>query len=282
MFVGRLPQYTRQTKGISPTALAVREALFLSKDPDSLLFNELPQACRLEPFSVSEADEGKLAAFSSSLKAALLDLERAYDDLLFDLRALLFKAFGFAEGDARERLRSRAAEIWEHCVEPRLKAFAAHLQGDQPEDAAWIASVATIVVGKEPSLWNDTDRARFEITLAELTRSFRHIETLVFKQTVLAKKGQKPEHILRIGVSEPRSKDLEAVVVVGEKESRRYEQTVVGVMELLERLGVNDNPELALAALASVSQGLLSDLLSANQGKVNASASAKAGKSEGA
>jgi hypothetical protein len=166
-------------------------------------------------------------------------------------------------------------------VEPRLKAFAAHLQGDQPEDAAWMASVATIIVGKEPGLWNDTDRARFEVTLAELTRSFRHIETLVFEETALAKKGQKPEHILRIGVSEPRSKDLEAVVVVGKKESRRYEQTVVGVTELLERLGVDENPELALAALASVSQRLLSDLLSANQGKVNASVGAKVGEDRG-
>jgi hypothetical protein len=274
-FVGRLPQYTRQTKGISPTALAVRETLFLSKDPDSLLFSELPRACGLEPFSVTETDEDKLAAFFSSLKAALLDLERAYDDLLFDLRSLLFKAFGFAEGDGRERLRLRAAEIWEHCVDPRLKAFAAQLQGDQSEDAAWMISVATIVVGKEPRLWNDTDRARFEVTLAELTRSFRHIETLVFEETALAKKGQKPEHILRIGVSEPRSTDLEAVVVVSKKESRRYEQTVVEVTELLERLGVDENLELALAALASVSQRLLYDLLNANHGKVSASVSAK-------
>jgi hypothetical protein len=224
---------------------------------------------------VTEADENKLAAFFSSLKAALLDLERAYDDLLFDLRSLLFKAFGFAEGDGRERLRLRAAEIWEHCVDPRLKAFAAQLQGDQPEDAAWMTSVATIVVGKEPRLWNDTDRARFEVTLAELTRNFRHIETLVFEETALAKKGQKPEHILRIGDSEPRSKDLEAVVVVSKKESRRYEQTVVEVTELLERLGVDDNLELALAALASVSQRLLYDLLNANHGKVSASASGK-------
>lgn len=269
-FFGRLPQYTKQTKNVPPVARAIKDALYSSKDPDALLFDELPRACGVEPFAAGGADDGQLATFFNTLKAALLDLERAYDDLLFDLRALLFKAFVFEEGEARERLRSRASEIWDHCVDPRLKAFVGQLQGDQPEDAAWIASVATIVVGKEPRLWNDADRARYEITLADLARSFRHIEALVFEEAAHTRRGRKPEHILRIGVSEPRSKDLEAVVIVGPKESRRYEEAVVGVTELLERLGVDDNPELALAALASVSQKLLSDLMNADPSKVSA------------
>jgi len=277
-FFGRLPQYTKQTKNISTTALAIKDALFSSKDPDALMFNELPHACGVEPFTASGAADGHLTAFFNSLKAALIELQRAYDDLLFELRDLLFKAFGFAEGEARERLRSRASQIWDHCVEPRLKAFAAQLQGDQPEDAAWIESVATIVVGKEPRLWNDTDRARFEITIADLARSFRHIETLVFAESARLKKGQKPEHILRIGVSEPRSKDLEAVVIVGREESRRYEEAVVRVTELLERLGVDDNPELALAALASVSQRLLADLMSTDPGRISAPRDTEVGK----
>lgn len=278
-FFGRLPQYTKQTKNLPPVAVAVKDALFSSKDPDALLFNELPRACGVEPFVASGTDEGQLTRFFNTLKAALLNLERAYDDLLFELRDLLFKAFGFNEGDARARLRTRAAEVWEHCVEPRLQAFVGQLQGDQPEDLAWIASVATIVAGKEPRLWNDTDRARYEITLADLARSFRHIETLVYEKAARVKKGQKPEHILRISVSESHSKDLEAVVAVGREESRRYEETVVQVTELLERLGVDANPELALTALASVSQKLLFDLLGAKPVK---SSGAMVGEAKGA
>jgi hypothetical protein len=267
-FFNRLPQYTKQTKNISAVALAIRETLYSSKDPDALLFSDLPRACGVEPFTANRSDDEQLADFFNTLKAALIELQRAYDDLLFELRALLFKAFNFSEDGARERLKMRAAEIWEHFVEPRLKAFATQLQGDQKEDAAWIESIATIVVGKEPRLWNDTDRARFEITLADLVRSFRHIETLVFEETSRLGKGQKPEHILRIGVSDRRSKDLEAVVVVGRKESRQFAEAVVRVGELLEQLGVDDNPELALAALASVSQRLLSDLMNVNPDKV--------------
>lgn len=277
-FFNRLPQYTRQTKNISTTALAIKDAIFSSKDPDTLLFNDLPHACGVEPFAANVAADGQLTTFFNCLKAALIELQRAYDDLLFELRALLFKAFGFAEGEARERLRTRAAEIWDHCVEPRLKAFTAQLQGDQPEDAEWIESVATIVVGKEPRLWNDTDRARFEITLADLARSFRHIEMLVFEETARLKKGKKPEHILRIGVSDRRSKDLEAVVVVGQKESRQYAEAVVRISELLEQLGVDNNPELALAALASVSQKLLADLMSVNLGNADTPNGDKLGK----
>jgi hypothetical protein len=267
-FFNRLPQYTKQTKNISPIATAIKEALYLSKDPDVLLFNDLPRACGVEPFAANEAVVAdQLNAFFSSLKGALIELQRAYDDLLFELQSLLFKAFNFGEGEARERIHARAKALIDHCVEPRLKAFALQLQDDYANEAAWIEAVATIVVGKEPRLWNDTDRARYEVTLADLVRNFRHIEALVFEENTRLEQGRKPEHILRISVSDRHSKDLEAVVVVEPQDSSKYAEAVVRLDELLEKLKLSDNPELALAALSSVSQKYLSDLINSDQNK---------------
>ncbi|MBV9925647.1 MAG: hypothetical protein JOZ96_11570 [Acidobacteria bacterium] len=271
-FFNRLPQYTKQTRNISPTATAIKEALFSSKDPDILLFSDLPRACGVEPFTATEAVvEDRLNIFFGLLKGALIELQRAYDDLLSELQSLLFKAFNFAEGDARERIRVRAAGLVDHCVEPRLKAFALQLQDDHANEAAWIEAVATIVVGKEPRLWSDTDRARYEVTLADLVRSFRRIEALVFEESARLEQGRKPEHILRISVSDRHSHDLEAVVVVEPQDSSKYAQAVVRLDELLEQLKLADNPELALAALSSVSQKYLSELTDSGQskGKIN-------------
>lgn len=277
-FFNRLPQYTKQTKNISPTAAAIKEALFSSKDPDVLLFNDLPRACGVEPFPANEAVVAdQLNAFFSSLKGALIELQRAYDDLLFELQSLLFKAFNFGEGEARERIRTRAKALIDHCVEPRLRAFALQLQDDYENEAAWIEAVATIVVGKEPRLWNDTDRARYEVTLADLVRNFRHIEALVFEESARLEQGRKPEHILRISVSDRHSKDLEAVVVVEPQDSSKYGEAVVRLDELLEQLNLAGNPELALAALSSVSQKYLSELIN-SAGKKSKIETANAGK----
>jgi hypothetical protein len=212
-----------------------------------------------------------------ALKGAVIELQRAYDDLLSELQSLLFKAFNFGEGEARERIRTRAKALIDHCVEPRLKAFALQLQDDYENEAAWIEAVATIVVGKEPRLWNDTDRARYEVTLADLVRNFRHIEALVFEESARLEQGRKPEHILRISVSDRHSKDLEAVVVVEPQDSSKYGEAVVRLDELLEQLNLAGNPELALAALSSVSQKYLSELIN-SAGKKSKIESADAGK----
>jgi NAD(P)-dependent dehydrogenase (short-subunit alcohol dehydrogenase family) len=55
------------------TAIAVREALFAAKEPDVLLFQQLPTACGFEPFSRPE-EERNLLKFFRTLREALAEL----------------------------------------------------------------------------------------------------------------------------------------------------------------------------------------------------------------
>jgi hypothetical protein len=260
-FFNGLPNYSRQTKNLSSTAISVRETLFDSKDPDMLLFYHLPRACGVEPFTASETGSEHLNVFFRSFKDALAELQRAYDDLLAELQTLLFKAFNMTEPSARQMIRSRAKVISEHCVEARLKAFVLHLSDDEPDAAMWIEAVATMIVGKLPKAWNDTDRARYEVTLSELVRSFRNIESLVFEQAKWLEQGVDPGHIIRIGVSDRHSKEIEAVVVVEKKDQQRFAEAIIELRSSLDNLHVSDNPELALAALAALSKEYLAELM---------------------
>ncbi|MCA1579162.1 MAG: hypothetical protein LC794_17575 [Acidobacteria bacterium] len=265
-FFTRLPQYTKQTKNISPTAIAIKEALFSSKDPDVLLFQQLPHACGVQPFSTKKAVvPDHLNSFFTALKGALRELQRVYDDLLVELEETLFKAFGFSDGTNRERLATRASELSVFCVDPRLKAFTHQIQESDTEESAWIESIATIVVGKEPRLWNDADRVRYDVGVTDLARSFRHLEVVVFEEVRRLEQGRKPDHILRISVGDRYTKDLEAVVVVEPQDSSTFATAVIQIDELLERLELASNPELALAALSSISQKYLSELLDSKQ-----------------
>jgi hypothetical protein len=259
-FFTRLPEYSKNTKSISPIADAVRTALFHAREPDALLFEGLPRACGVPPFPPTKMKGEDVSEFFRTLKSALLELQRAYDDLLAGLRKLLLQALSASDARGREMLRFRARTVMEHAVDPRLRAFILHLTDDQLQDAAWIEAIATLLVGKAPRGWTDADRARYEVTLIELVRNFRHMEALVFELTNRQNAGESPAAILRIGVTDRHTMDKEAVVVVQATEERRLAEAVIAVEECLDRLDLTSNAELTLATLGTVSRKFLSEL----------------------
>jgi hypothetical protein len=247
-FFNRLHPYNRQTKSLSATAIAVREALFAAREPDQLLFTDLPKACGFDPFLPNTRGSKNVDLFFRTLQKALLELQRAYDDLLASLQQMLFRAFGISSGKAREVIRSRALGAAEHAVESRLRAFLLHLTDNEQDDVVWIEAIASLLAGKPARMWTDMDRARYEITLSELTRNFRHIESLVLE---LGKRL--PAHIgdvVRIGVTDRFSKDRERVIVVEPHNQDAVAEGVIKIEEAIERQALSGSPELALAALA--------------------------------
>lgn len=259
-FFNRLPEYSKRTKTLTPRALAVREALISASEPDVLLFEDLPKACGHEPFLPTNARTQRVLAFFHALKSAFADLQRAYDDLLTDIQQLLFGAFDVTGAKPREVIRFRAQALLEHVVDPRLRAFIHHLSDEQLDDVGWIEAVATLLVGKTPRMWLDADRARYEVCLSELVRSFRHMEALAFELVRGKQLGRAPAHVLRIGVTDRHSKEREAVVAVEAADQPKFADAVIELEACLDRLAITSHPDLALAALAMVSRRFLSEL----------------------
>ena len=254
-FLHRLPTYCRETKRLSPQTIAVRSALLHAKEPDQLLFIELPIACGLEPFSPEESGGNRTIEFFVALRRSITELQRAYEDLLRDLQELLFRAFEITE---RSTLEARAKGIVSYCVESRLKAVTTTFANEHMDETLWVETVATTLTGKAPKSWNDDDRVRYEISLAETSRNVRHLEALLFEERQRADLGRKVEEIFRIGITDRHSMELGAVLVVEQGERRRFMETVVELQNRLEELGAT--PQIALAAMASISKGLLSQL----------------------
>jgi len=260
-FFNNLPPYTRTTRSLSPAALAVREVLVSAREPDRLLFEDLPRACGTEPFLPTATSQETVASFFKAFHAAVSELQRAYHDLLRELRELVFRAFSSVGSHGREAIRFRAQRVAPHAVEPRLKAFIHHLIEDSAEDTPWIEALATLLAGKAPRAWTDTDRAKYEVNLAELTRSFRHMEALVFDLARLTP----ADDVLRIGVTDRHSKDAEAVVVIETADQNRVAEAVIALESCLEGLDMTRHSSLALAALAKVSKRFLTELETAKE-----------------
>jgi hypothetical protein len=259
-FFNRLPEYVKRTDGLSPQAIAVREALFASRDPDILLFNDLPIACGLAPFDSGLANKGSVSKFFESLRASLGELQRCYDDLLSHLQQLLFQAFGESGGDGRKHLQQRATRVQEYAVEPKMKALMMHLTVEDLEEAQWIEAIATLLTAKPPKNWHDADRARFEVSVSELSRSFRHIEAMVFELQKSGVERESNAEVFRIGVMDQHTREAEAVVSVRGAQKFQVTEAVLDIEKILQSGGIAESPDLALAALAIVSRNFLAEL----------------------
>ena len=261
-FLHRLPGYTKQTRSLSREASGVRECLFGAKEPDLLLFRDLPQLFGLPPFEPGARANENVAVFMKSWRAALIELQRAYDDLVADIRNLVLRAFNVSSEHGRSLVQRRAAAVVENCVEPRLRAFAHHLSEAETPDTQWAEAIGTMLVGKVPKNWIDTDRARFEISLSEMTRSFRHIEAIVFEKSK-RNSAEEPARLMRLSVTDEFSAEKEVVVTVEKRDRDVLASGILQVRQTLSDLGLEEQRDLALAILGTVAQ----DYIPENKGE---------------
>jgi hypothetical protein len=158
-FANMLPAYAKNTQRLSKTSILVRAALFEAREPDHLLFANLPRACGLEPFIADDSrDITDVDLFFKRLRSALAELQRAYVDLLTELEGLLIAAFSLrgTGAEARKELKERSQPLLDLTVEPKLKAFIIRATDDGLELVGWIEAIATFLATKPPAAWNDS------------------------------------------------------------------------------------------------------------------------------
>lgn len=258
-FFNRLQDFTKRTASLSPKAVAIREALLAARDPDHILFHDLPIACGFEPFD-AKVRPGKVQKFFHELQSGFVELQKCYDDLLSRLQQLLYQAFDIKGANARTILQQRAAAVAEYAVEPRMKAFIMHLCAEDLEEVPWIEAIGALLAGKPPKSWNDADRARYEVSISELSRNLKHIEALVFELARPEVAQDNAAEVFRIGITDRHSKEQEAVVSISSVDIEIFTKTIIDIEAILERNGLTDMPTLSLATLAAVSKGFLSRL----------------------
>ncbi len=194
-----LPRSTRSTRALDPTTLAGREAITSARDPLRLLFDELPRALSLAPFTEDEtgrvreespeknresdtvtASERDPVAYAAAVRDALDALDRAYPRLLARIEQRIGERLEVpGQGEAfRAALRARAAGLTSVAVDLRLRALLGRAMSEDGAHEAWLAGVATVVCNRPPAEWSDGEFTRFELALDELRAIMRRAESL--------------------------------------------------------------------------------------------------------
>lgn len=225
-FAAQLPAFSHRTRKLSAEAISVREALLQAEEPASLLFRQLPKACGFNEFeSNREADSLEVVRFVELLKHALVELKAAYPDLLGRMESAVVAAFdrpgGFAE--VRDSLSVVAEKLLVAIAEPRLKTFCFRLADSSMAGNAWMESLGSLLCGKPPSKWVDTDLEFFQEEIRRFAGQFKRVEAMAFdvikgkersaiRVAITRQDGAEVDHVLYVGAEEePQAAEIEAI-----------------------------------------------------------------------
>jgi hypothetical protein len=256
-FVRKLNPFARQTKTFAPMTVAVREALANASEPDQLLFHALPHACGIAPFSATRKERSEdVASFLRTLQQALVELQRGYDTLLLSVREELAQALGANNASPRPVLMPRAAAVVKVALNPEIKVFTARLADGTADDTVWIEQLASFLASKHPTLWNDDDRGRFTVRLAQMADAFASLESLVLARRDL-RDTEAADESIRISVVGTRCPQADQVVHLSGHEAEQVTGLEKQLQAFLEPHAKNGSRKLVFAALARVAQSML-------------------------
>ena len=251
-FVLDLNDYTQKTRRLSATTLRVRQAFFLSKSPEKLLFDELPKACGFD----ADAD---LSGFAETLINCLRELKNAQAALLTYMQSALCGCFGLPDGTPIDELRAllpgRYRGLDEYTVDTKgLKSFIRRMTDRRLADEEWFDGILNFLSHKPAAKWTDQDRDTAEYRLAEFSRRLVDLEKLRLHYESVAQQDGEIEVILLKTLSKGLGEVDEVIPL-----TRRMESAIASARGRIEGIlaEMNDD-DLSLAVVASVAQEVLS------------------------
>lgn len=239
VFVAQLPVYARNTKRLSPAALAVRQAILEAREPSKLLFSDLPVACGFEPIEAKSASGGPVKSFVKTLKQALDELHSAFPELQDRLRKALQEHFKLSHSfpGYRITLAERGERVCITATEPKFKAFCLRLMDAVLSESDWLESIGSHLALKPPSKWHDAEEDLFNTELAHIAALFNRVESLVFS----GKAGKRSETAIRLAVTLATGVEHQQVIHFTAAEEQRMVSLQRRFAEILsedERLGL--------------------------------------------
>lgn len=174
VFYKQLPEYSKNTKRLSPSALKIRQAISNSKDPEETFFEAFPNALGIT-LTTLQKDKSKLQSYTTNLQDAVRELRTSYDELLkrfeeFICNEFVGKSVDFDE--YKEFLQKRFSKLKKHMLLSNQKTFVQRLDSPLDDKKAWLNSIAQAVSGKTLEIFSDEDEIllyeRFKSMILEL------------------------------------------------------------------------------------------------------------------
>lgn len=226
--VRRLNAYTRHTSNLSESAREVRNALASAVEPDELLFSQLPNDLGLPTVPADAADYDAADRYAYSLAEALEELSGCYDKLLAALLQFLLDASG---EPSRQAIGRDALALPIDALDSTVRPFVLALANESmTSDADWIKAIATVVAGKAPSEWTDSDLLQFKLTLQQQMSTFQRIVGLHARHR---SDGDGESASLRVLVTRPDGHEHVGLVSIDQNERQTADDALDSLLNKL-------------------------------------------------
>ncbi len=239
VFYKQLPEYSKKTTRLSPSAIKIRKAIATSKDPEETFFDAFPSALGLT-LSTLQQDKSKLQNYITNLQDAVRELRTAYDELVKRFENFICNEFVGQTSDFEEYkayLQKRFSKLKKHMLLSNQKTFVQRLDSPLDDRKAWLNSIAQAVTGKTLEAFSDED----EILLYE---KFKAMILELDSLTKISKADidESKEEVIGVKIDSFFSKIDPKVVRVPKNKSKEIEQLK---NELRNKLGKDNTSNIA-------------------------------------
>lgn len=239
IFYKKLPEYSKNTKRLSPSAIKIRKAIATSRDPEETFFEAFPNALGMT-ISTLQQDKSKLQNYTTSLQDAVRELRTAYDALVKRFEDFICSEFvgHYSEFEEyKEYLQKRFSKLKKHMLLSNQKTLVQRLDSPLDDRKAWLNSIAQAVIGKTLEAFSDED----EILLYE---KFKAMILELDSLTKISKSDidENTEEVIGVKIDSFFSKIDPKVVRVPKSKSKEIEELK---NELKNKLGKDNTSNIA-------------------------------------
>ena len=178
--VSALEPYTKQTKHLDKHSIAVRNTIQNAVEPDTLLFESLPQALGFNPLG-PKTSQSDIQRFSDLLAKSISILQKNFRNTMEGITFLLFSVTGI---ETREKLSKASGIMSESVSDKKMQVFLGALATDTLErNEDWINYVALSLTDIPPMSWKDEQKVMFENNLKDMLGKFQRLASIHFAKT---------------------------------------------------------------------------------------------------
>jgi hypothetical protein len=160
-FYKTLPEYAKRTSRLSKSALAIRDAIANSKDPEHTFFEAFPSALGTSIKDLND-NPSLLTEYTQTLQDAIKEIRTCFDalvgrfesfikhDILFEEQQLSFEAL-------KAKLQGRYVNLKRHLLLQKQKSFVQRVDSLLEEKRTWLSSICQSLLGKNIESLLDED-----------------------------------------------------------------------------------------------------------------------------
>ncbi|MFD2785356.1 ATP-binding protein [Hymenobacter rubripertinctus] len=194
----QLPAYAQHTRNLPVATQRLRESISTAKDPEAAFFEKFPGALGFNlPELQRDADTRE--RYVKTLQVNIARLLQAYPALLTRMDAFISslvvgKTVDF--DDYKRRLQERFKGLEKHRVPADLRVFQDRVTSKLDDRESWLNSMATCVLGKSLTSFEDADERRFQ---DEFQQRVHELDNLC--ELAKANPDAGAEDIFRLGIA---------------------------------------------------------------------------------